>query len=331
MRRFVKIKALLLVLLLGVAITSILGLDLQGGLHLEYSVAVDEALENKLDQMAGELEAAFKEKKDVVITTERDGKDALLIRFENPDDIKLATEDVMAVVAGYLERDDDAGLEAEGVIRMVVPQSVIEESQKAVLGQAIDTVRRRVDAFGMAEPNIYPKNRQVVIELPGVSDTATELRAAANVAANNLIKSLTASGSVQVQVVENAKDPGAIDVRTPEQDVRALLEQAYGKDALVIQEDDKRGVPVGSLLINHQDFKVEDGQEVAILPEDPGATPDPELVTIALTGPARDFVLESSSDFRRLLKAIEQAAVLEMNLPASAEGEPRYEALVPSR
>ncbi|HVH98189.1 MAG TPA: protein translocase subunit SecD [Enhygromyxa sp.] len=339
MRRFVKIKALLLVLLLGVAITSILpsfaqiaklelptwitetftrtfklGLDLQGGLHLEYSVAVDEALENKLDQMAGELEAAFKEKKDVVITTERDGKDALLIRFENPDDIKLATEDVMAVVAGYLERDDDAGLEAEGVIRMIVPQSVIEESQKAVLGQAIDTVRRRVDAFGMAEPNIYPKNRQVVIELPGVSDTATELRAAANVAANNLIKSLTASGSVQVQVVENAKDPGAIDVRTPEQNVRALIEQAYGADNLILQEDDKRGVPVGSLLINHQDFRVTEGQEIAILPEDPGATPDPEMVTLSLTGPARDSVLESSSDFRRLLKAVEQAAVLEMNL-----------------
>ena len=69
MRRFVKLKAILLILLMGVATLSILpsfaqiakfelpgwitntftrqfelGLDLQGGLHLEYSVAVDEAL-----------------------------------------------------------------------------------------------------------------------------------------------------------------------------------------------------------------------------------------------------------------------------------------------
>ena len=70
MRRFVKLKALLLVVLMSVAAMAVapsiakvggfalpewitttftrqfkLGLDLQGGLHLEYSVAVDEALE----------------------------------------------------------------------------------------------------------------------------------------------------------------------------------------------------------------------------------------------------------------------------------------------
>jgi protein-export membrane protein SecD len=338
MRRFVKIKALFLILLLAVATTSILpsfaaigkfelptwvtdtftrsfklGLDLQGGLHLEYSVAVEEALENKLDQMAGELEAAFKEKKDVIVTTERDGKDALLIRFQSPDDVKLATEDVMAVVAGHLERDDDSkALEAEGVIRMYVPQHVIEESQKAVLSQAIETVRRRVDAFGMAEPNIYPKNRQVVIELPGVSDTATELRAAVDEAANQLANALSSAG-VQLQLVENRDDPGAIDVRAPEQDVRALVEKAFGKDKLIVQDGSAGRVgfgPIGSTWINDDRF----GVEIVMLPEDPGATPDPEMVTIALTERARDSVLESSSDFRRLLKAIERAAVLEMNM-----------------
>ncbi|KIG18174.1 Protein-export membrane protein SecD [Enhygromyxa salina] len=328
MRRFVKIKALFLVLLLTVATLSVLpsfaqiakfelptwitdtftrqfklGLDLQGGLHLEYSVAVDEALENKLDQMGGELESAFKDKKDVVVTTEREGKNALLVRFENPEDIKLATEDVMAVVAGYLERADDADLEAQGVIRMTVPDSVIEEAQKAVVGQAIDTVRRRVDAVGVAEPNIYPKNRQVVIELPGVSDTATELRAAANEAANQMMTLLTANGGVQVQGIENRDDPGAIDMRVPGQDARAVIEQTFGADKLIPQED-------GSTLI----FDDRLGEEVVILPPDPGAAPDPESVTISLTEGARDEVLDSSSDFRRLLKIIERAAVLEMHM-----------------
>ncbi|MFO7561269.1 MAG: protein translocase subunit SecD [Enhygromyxa sp.] len=345
MRRFVKIKALFLILLLAVATTSILpsfaqigkfelpawitdtftrsfklGLDLQGGLHLEYSVAVEEALENKLDQMAGELEAAFKEKKDVIVTTERDGKDALLVRFQNPEDVKLATEDVMAVVAGHLERDDSGSREAEGVIRMYVPQEVTEENQKAVVGQAIETVRRRVDAFGMAEPNIYPKNRQVVIELPGVSDTTTELRAAANEAANALATALSSEG-VRVHVVENREDPGAIDVRTPEQDVRALLEEAFGKAKLIEQDD-------GSLLIFDDRF----GVEIVVRPEDPGAEPDPEMMTIALTERARDAVLEGSSDFRRLLKAIERAAVLEMNMvddetPFKDTGKPYLRAL----
>lgn len=328
MRRFVKIKALFLLLLFSVATLSVLpsfakigkfelppwitdtftrqfklGLDLQGGLHLEYSVAVDEALENKLDQMAGELEGAFKDKKDVSITTEREGKDSLLIHFENPEDVKLATEDVMAVVAGYLEREDDADLAAEGTIRMIVPDEVIEDARKAVVGQAIETVRRRVDAVGVAEPNIYPKNRQVVIELPGVSDTATELRAAANEAANQMMTLLTANGGVQVQGIENRDDPGAIDMRVPEQDARALIEQTFGADKLIPQED-------GSTMI----FDDRLGVEVVMLPPDLGAAPDPESVTISLTENARDGVLESSSDFRRLLKIIERAAVLEMHM-----------------
>ena len=98
MRRFLKTKALLLLTLLCLSILMItpsiaqilgrdkelpgwlsntfknrfkLGLDLQGGLHLEYSVAVDEALENKLDQISSELESAFKEKKSVDVDIER--------------------------------------------------------------------------------------------------------------------------------------------------------------------------------------------------------------------------------------------------------------------
>jgi preprotein translocase subunit SecD len=142
---------------------------------------------SQLDQMAGELEGAFKEKKGIDVETERVGRDTLLVHFQNPEDINLATEDVMATVAGYLERDTESGLEAEGTMRMTVPSQIIEDAQKAVIGQAIETVRRRVDAMGVAEPNIYPKNRQVVIALPGVSDTATELRAAATEAANQLM------------------------------------------------------------------------------------------------------------------------------------------------
>jgi protein-export membrane protein SecD len=347
MRRFVKLKALFLLILLAVATLSVLpsfaqigkfelppwiqdtftrqfklGLDLQGGLHLEYSVAVDEALENKLDQMAGELQGAFKEKKGIQVETERDGRDALLIHFENPEDVKLATDDVIAVVSGHLVRDEEAkDLEAEGTIRMVVPEQVIEESQKAVIGQAIETVRRRVDAMGVAEPNIYPKNRQVVIELPGVSDTATELRAAANEAANQLMTLLTANGGVQVQAVENREDPGAIDLRVADHDARELITQTFGAKALVPQED-------GSTLI----FDDRLGAEVVILPEDPGAPPDPESVTISLTENARDKVLESSSDFRRLLKVIERAAVLEMHMiddetPFKQTGKPYLQAV----
>ncbi len=347
MRRFVKIKALLLVLLLAVATISVLpsiaqigqftlpswitdtftrhfklGLDLQGGLHLEYSVAVDEALENKLDQMAGELESQFKEKEKIKVTVERTGINIIDIHFENPADALNASDDVLAVAAGYLVEDPNStGLRDEGVIRMKVPDEIIAESRKAVVGQAIDTVRRRVDAMGVAEPNIYPKNRYVVVELPGVSDTATEVRAAANEAASQLASILIEGAGVQVLTVENRDDPGAIDVRIPEHDARQVITEVFTIDKMVDLDD-------GSQLLNDDRL----GVEVALLAGDAGAERDPELVTVSLTESGRDAVLESSSDFRRLLKVIERAAVLEMHMvddetPFKETGKPYLRAV----
>jgi protein-export membrane protein SecD len=327
MRRFVKLKMVGILLLLTLAFLQLLpsvakvaqvelpawitntftrqfqlGLDLQGGLHLEYSVAVDEALENKLDQIAGELESAFKEKKDLDVSIERKGIDTLDITFPTPADVELATEDVMAHAADMVEHEDSKALREQGVIRLVYPEEKIAESRKAVVGQALETVRRRVDAMGVAEPNIYPKNRQIVIELPGVSDTASELRSASNEIATQLSAVLNSAASVQLRISDVDDDPGAIDVVVPDHDVRALIVDAFGANKLIPQED-------GSQML------VDDrlGVDVLVMPDDPGA-PDPERVRIAMTETARDQVLESSSDFRRLLKVIERAAALEMHL-----------------
>lgn len=327
MRRFVKLKIVGILLLMVLAVLQTmpsiakvaqvelpawitntftrqfqLGLDLQGGLHLEYSVAVDEALENKLDQIAGELEAAFKEKKDLDVSIERKGIDTLDITFPTPEDVELATEDVMAHAADMVEDEDSKALRQQGVIRLIYPEEKIAESRKAVVGQALETVRRRVDAMGVAEPNIYPKNRQIVIELPGVSDTASELRAAVNEVSTQLSLVLGTVTNVQLRISDVDEDPGAIDVTVPGEDARALIVEAFGANKLIPQDD-------GSQML------VDDrlGVDVLILPDDAGA-PDPERIRISMTETARDQVLESSSDFRRLLKVIERAAALEMHL-----------------
>lgn len=334
MRRFVKLKALALLLLFVAAILSIvpsftaihdkglpeeerialpawlsetfsnqfkLGLDLQGGLHLEYSVAVDEAIQNKLDQIAAELEAGFKEKKDLRVTVERVAFNELDVSFADPDDIELATDDVMGITYGTLERlEDEAGAPgaAQGVIRLRMPDAVIADTRAAIVGQAIDTVRRRVDAMGIAEPNIYPKNRQVVVELPGLSDTATELQAAQIDCAGRLAEILRNDGADQVVTASLADDPGAFQLTVPETDVRTLLASTF-PDRITDE-----GVLVDDRL----------GAEVQILPPDPGAEPDPASARLTLTQSARDKVMEESSDFRRLLRVIERAAVLEMHL-----------------
>jgi protein-export membrane protein SecD len=322
MRRFLKLKALFLALLLTLSTLMVLpsiadiakfpipewitktftnkfklGLDLQGGLHLEYSVAVDEALENKLDMIAGELQANFKEKKAVNVVAERIGIDRIDVRFDRPEDVLTATDDVMGIALADLERVDTED-EPNGIIHLKMIEERLLEARKSAVGQALDTVRRRIDAMGVAEPNIYPKNRQIVIELPGLSDTTTEVRAARIDASNRLSELLRAAGAEQVIVAEVKGDPGAFTARVPDRQARALLSSIFPESVT----DD--GQIIDDRLPAH----------LLISPEDPGAPLDPDTVRLALTDNARDKVLEESSDFRRLLKIIERSAVLEMRM-----------------
>jgi preprotein translocase subunit SecD len=141
-------------------------------------VAVDEALENKLDQIASELESAFKEKKNVDVEIERRGLDRLDIKFADPAQVATAEDDVLgdrpdSTWSGSTPRTRST---ASSTSRCI--EQRLAENRSGAVSQALDTVRRRIDAMGIAEPNIYPKNRQIVIELPGLSDTTTEIKAA---------------------------------------------------------------------------------------------------------------------------------------------------------
>ncbi|RMG99396.1 MAG: protein translocase subunit SecD [Deltaproteobacteria bacterium] len=344
MRRFLKLKALLLAALVALSVLQVLpsvaevtgwtlpswiserfdrkfklGLDLQGGLHLEYSVAVDEAIENKLDQVAAELEAAFREKKDIEAKVVRKGIDRLEIHFPRPEDVQAATDDVMGITFGLLERVDPPEGEPgpdQGVLHLAMPEQVLEENRRAAVAQALEIVRRRVDAMGIAEPNIYPKNRQIVVELPGLADESTELRAASQDVALQVRKLLEEAGIANVQVTEVRGDPGAFRLVLPDRDARAEIEKLFA------------GSIVDGRLIDDERLRY----ELEILEGSPEDAADPEVVVLGFSEAARDAVLESSGDFRRLLKIIERQAVLQMHLvddetPFRGTGVPYLRAL----
>jgi protein-export membrane protein SecD len=325
MRKFLKTKALLLLLLIVGAVMMVtpsiaqiigrdkdlpgwmtdtfsrrfkLGLDLQGGLHLEYSVAVDEALENKLDQIAAELEAAFKEKKNVEVDIERRGIDRLDIKFGDPAQVSTAEDDVMGIALSDMERVDTED-EENGVIHLRMPEQRLGEQRSYAVGQALETVRRRIDAMGIAEPNIYPKNRQLVIELPGLSDTTTEIKAARTEAIARVRPLLTAAGAEQIVAADDLMEPGRFTLTLAGKDARKLLGDVFA------------GKMVEQTIV---DERLGPGIELAIEADDPGKPAQPDTVSLALTERARDKILEESSDFRRLLKVIERAAVLEMRM-----------------
>jgi preprotein translocase subunit SecD len=141
------------------------GLDLAGGLRLVYNVDIDKAVSTKVDQIANAVEDNLhKQVKDVHVG--REGRDEIVFTFKNPADLAKLNNDVLA------EYRDDVDVvakdDAKGIVRYRLDPDQVAEIQDFSLRQGIETIRGRVDKFGVAEPTIIKKGNDIVIELPGL-------------------------------------------------------------------------------------------------------------------------------------------------------------------
>ena len=142
-----------------------LGLDLQGGLHLVYEVNVDKAVSSKVDRLSGDLEERLLEKtKDFKVT--REGRDEIVVTFTNPSDVAKVTDDLMKNYRTSL--DEVARDTKKGTVRFHIDPDQVAEVADYALRQGIETIRGRVDKFGVAEPTIIKRGTDIVVELPGL-------------------------------------------------------------------------------------------------------------------------------------------------------------------
>jgi len=144
-----------------------LGLDLQGGIHLVLGVDTPKALMAQTDRAANEFRAALERKGVAVKRVARAGDTAFAVELASPD----AWNDALTVAGEFqvfevVNRDQTAGRftlrESDREVRRVQDYSV---------RQAVETIRNRVDQFGVAEPTITRQgDDRILIQLPGVQD-----------------------------------------------------------------------------------------------------------------------------------------------------------------
>ncbi len=149
-----------------------LGLDLQGGLLLQYHVYVDRAVQDRLERTVGDIEARLQNVKADIDVDIRHTQGNLYVdvNFSDPDDRSLVNEDFMSFFPQF-NRVDRGG----GTLRLTMDEDYIEETKGFAVDQAIETIRSRIDALGVTEPTI---NRQgmddIVVQLPGIRDDDVE-------------------------------------------------------------------------------------------------------------------------------------------------------------
>ena len=142
------------------------GLDLQGGLHLQYQVDIDKAISDKLDRYADQLRRSAKKAHPAtpLKVARIDGQAALEASAEGVDVNTLLDADELALL--HLIKA------SEGTkVKLSLDAAYVEETRSYALNQAIETIRKRIDSLGVAEPSISRRgDADIIVQLPGLSE-----------------------------------------------------------------------------------------------------------------------------------------------------------------
>ncbi len=156
-----------------------LGLDLSGGVHFKLEVDVAAATERKLAQYETGIKKRLREER-IRGLVSLDG-DRVAMQFREEADREAARSEVVdlypELFLDRVEEGDDWLLYAQ-----VTEQTMAEVVDYAV-AQNLTTIRNRVNELGVSEPLVQRQGRnRIVVELPGIQDTAEAKRILGKVA-----------------------------------------------------------------------------------------------------------------------------------------------------
>ncbi|MDZ4855007.1 MAG: protein translocase subunit SecD, partial [Nitrospirota bacterium] len=144
-----------------------LGLDLQGGIHLVMEVDEDRAVEIAVDRSIVSLQDGFIDKKIPVESVTRTGPTQVTIQFQNAE-LKAQIQKTIDDYPIFSETET-----AGSVNRLVweLREAEAKRIKDSAINQALETIRNRIDQFGVAEPMVQRQGlKQIVVQLPGVKE-----------------------------------------------------------------------------------------------------------------------------------------------------------------
>jgi preprotein translocase subunit SecD len=144
-----------------------LGLDLQGGIHLVMEVDEDRAVEIAVDRSVVSLQDVLLDKKIPVESVARTGPTQITIQFQNGE-LKAQIQKMIDDYPIFSETES-----AGSANRLVwdLREAEVKRIKDSAINQALETIRNRIDQFGVAEPIVLRQGlKQIVVQLPGVKE-----------------------------------------------------------------------------------------------------------------------------------------------------------------
>lgn len=148
-----------------------LGLDLQGGMHLVLEVDTLKALESTVERISQEIRQQLKNKRIRHVTVDRVEGVKISVQVkkeESREKLRTLLDDDFRDLRQLSERTV-AGVQT---IMLDITDNDRTQIEKLAVDQALETIRNRIDQFGVAEPDIRRQGEnRILIQLPGIKDT----------------------------------------------------------------------------------------------------------------------------------------------------------------
>ncbi|MDE0971589.1 MAG: protein translocase subunit SecD [Arenicellales bacterium] len=152
-----------------------LGLDLRGGVHFLMEVDMNSVARRAQERYVADIRAALRTEKlrYKEVHNRADGAIEIWLRDASrlPDAQKLIQREFSGLTI------DSTQVEGKEHLTVRLSESEVEDLSEFALTQNITALRNRIDELGVAEPVVQRQgDRRIVIQLPGVQDTARAKR-----------------------------------------------------------------------------------------------------------------------------------------------------------
>ena len=157
-----------------------LGLDLSGGVHFMLEVDVDSAIERRMEYFTNAIKRTLREERiRGFVSLTNDG--TIEAKFKT-EALREQARDAIADAESQLSLERvDAGDSWNLVASL--PESARKEIAEYSVAQNLTTLRNRVNELGVSEPLVQRQGQnRIVVELPGIQDTAEAKRILGKVA-----------------------------------------------------------------------------------------------------------------------------------------------------
>lgn len=239
-----------------------LGLDLQGGIYFLLGVDANEAIKSRYSLIATQINYETHDKNILIdsLKTLDDGVRFELLDSAQRDELENLLNNIKGIIVS----------ETSGVYEISFTKEEMILIKNSAIDQAVDTIRNRLDIYGLTEPSITKQGEEnILVQLPGIKSQEEE---------QNALDLIIRPAQLKMMAVDEDRNPRLsvltsdevasygdvilpfVDFVSGESSDRILLKEIPILDGSMITDArvayDERGQPVISFTLNAVGAKI---------------------------------------------------------------------------